>query len=145
MLQDRPEGYQHEGDGATALKHVSECLIESKNWAIEAPRAHPNEAKRPVCRARHLRAREKRRGRTKMRILVVGSGGREHALCWTIAASPLCEELYCAPGNAGIAQDAVCVPIGAEDVDGLFFILRRSFTAKTAEKPAIKPPSLGEW
>jgi phosphoribosylamine--glycine ligase len=54
-----------------------------------------------------------------MRILVVGSGGREHALCWTIAASPLCEELYCAPGNAGIAQDAVCVPIGAEDLDGL--------------------------
>jgi phosphoribosylamine--glycine ligase len=54
-----------------------------------------------------------------MRILVVGSGGREHALCWTIAASPLCEELYCAPGNAGIAQDATCVQIGAEDVDGL--------------------------
>ena len=54
-----------------------------------------------------------------MRILVVGSGGREHALCWTIAASPLCAELYCAPGNAGIAQDATCVPIGAEDLDGL--------------------------
>ncbi len=54
-----------------------------------------------------------------MKILVVGSGGREHALCWTIAGSPLCEELYCAPGNAGIAQDAVCVPIGAEDLDGL--------------------------
>jgi len=54
-----------------------------------------------------------------MRILVVGGGGREHALCWAIAASPLCDTLYCAPGNAGIAQDAKCVPIAADDVDGL--------------------------
>ena len=54
-----------------------------------------------------------------MRILVVGSGGREHALCWAIAASPLCDKLYCAPGNAGIAQEAECVAIGAEDIDGL--------------------------
>ena len=53
-----------------------------------------------------------------MKILVVGGGGREHALCWKIAASPLCEQLFCAPGNAGIAQDAACVPIGAEDVEG---------------------------
>ena len=54
-----------------------------------------------------------------MNILVVGSGGREHALCWKIAASPLCDKLYCAPGNAGIAQDAECVPISAEDIDAL--------------------------
>jgi phosphoribosylamine--glycine ligase len=54
-----------------------------------------------------------------MRILVVGGGGREHALCWAIAASPLCDALYCAPGNAGIAQDAECVAIAADDVDGL--------------------------
>jgi len=54
-----------------------------------------------------------------MRILVVGGGGREHALCWAIAGSPLCDKLYCAPGNAGIAQDAECVAIGADDVDGL--------------------------
>ncbi|MDJ0948055.1 MAG: phosphoribosylamine--glycine ligase [Alphaproteobacteria bacterium] len=54
-----------------------------------------------------------------MKILVVGGGGREHALCWTIAASPLCDKLYCAPGNAGIAQDAECVAIGAEDLDGI--------------------------
>ena len=38
-----------------------------------------------------------------MRILVVGGGGREHALCWVISASPLCTKLFCAPGNAGIA------------------------------------------
>jgi len=54
-----------------------------------------------------------------MKVLVVGAGGREHALCWKIAASPLCEQLYCAPGNAGIAEAARCVPIDAEDVAGL--------------------------
>jgi phosphoribosylamine--glycine ligase len=54
-----------------------------------------------------------------MRILVVGGGGREHALCWAIAASPLCDRLWCAPGNAGIAEEAECIDIGAEDVDRL--------------------------
>jgi len=54
-----------------------------------------------------------------MRVLVVGSGGREHALCWKIAASPLCDALFCAPGNAGIAEVATCVPIGEMDFDGL--------------------------
>jgi phosphoribosylamine--glycine ligase len=52
-----------------------------------------------------------------MRVLVIGSGGREHALCWAIAASPLCDALYCAPGNPGIAQEASCVPIAATDSD----------------------------
>jgi phosphoribosylamine--glycine ligase len=54
-----------------------------------------------------------------MRILVVGGGGREHALCWAIGASPLCAKLWCAPGNAGIAEVAECVPVKADDVDGL--------------------------
>jgi phosphoribosylamine--glycine ligase len=45
-----------------------------------------------------------------MKILVLGSGGREHALCWKIAASPLVTKLWCMPGNAGIARDAECVP-----------------------------------
>ena len=54
-----------------------------------------------------------------MKVLVVGSGGREHALCWAIQNSPLCDKLYCAPGNAGIADVAECVAIGAEDVDAL--------------------------
>ncbi|HLJ19711.1 MAG TPA: phosphoribosylamine--glycine ligase, partial [Stellaceae bacterium] len=54
-----------------------------------------------------------------MRILVIGSGGREHALCWAIAASPLCDRLYCAPGNPGIAEVATCVPIATTEFDGL--------------------------
>ena len=54
-----------------------------------------------------------------MRVLVVGGGGREHALAWTIAASPLVERLWCAPGNPGIAAEADCAPIAVDDVDGL--------------------------
>jgi len=54
-----------------------------------------------------------------MKVLVVGGGGREHALCWAIAASPLLTKLWCAPGNAGIAQLAETVAIGAEDIAGL--------------------------
>ena len=54
-----------------------------------------------------------------MRVLVIGSGGREHALCWAIAASPLLTKLWCAPGNPGIAQVAECVPIGVLDFPAL--------------------------
>ncbi|MEX0922553.1 MAG: phosphoribosylamine--glycine ligase [Rhodovibrionaceae bacterium] len=54
-----------------------------------------------------------------MKILVVGSGGREHALCWAIGASPLVSRLYCAPGNAGIAENAICLDIGAEDIPAI--------------------------
>jgi phosphoribosylamine---glycine ligase len=52
-------------------------------------------------------------------ILLVGSGGREHALAWALAASPLLGKLHCAPGNAGIAQIAECVPIPATDFPAL--------------------------
>lgn len=51
-----------------------------------------------------------------MRVLVVGGGGREHALCWAIAASPLLDRLWCAPGNPGIAEVAECVDISATDL-----------------------------
>ncbi|WP_303720587.1 phosphoribosylamine--glycine ligase [Malonomonas rubra] len=54
-----------------------------------------------------------------MKILVIGGGGREHALCWKIAQSPLVETLYCAPGNPGIAELAECINIGADEVDTL--------------------------
>ena len=54
-----------------------------------------------------------------MKVLVVGAGGREHALCLAIAKSKKCDTLYCAPGNAGIAGVAECVDIGAEDISDL--------------------------
>ena len=54
-----------------------------------------------------------------MKVLLVGSGGREHALAWALSKSPLLTKLYCAPGNAGIAQVAECVPIPATDFAAL--------------------------
>ncbi len=54
-----------------------------------------------------------------MKVLVIGGGGREHALCWAIANSPLVTELYAAPGNGGIASFATLVDLKAEDVNGL--------------------------
>ena len=75
-----------------------------------------------------------------MRILLVGGGGREHALAWSIAASPLCDTLYAAPGNAGIAQEAECVAIGAEDVDALVAFARErsiDFVVVGPEAPLV--------
>jgi len=61
-----------------------------------------------------------------MNILVIGSGGREHALCWAIAASPLVDQIFCAPGNAGIAEDAECVAVAANDAHGIIEFCRRA-------------------
>ena len=75
-----------------------------------------------------------------MKVLVVGSGGREHSLCWAIAASPLCEKLYCAPGNAGIAEDAECIDISAENIDGLIAFVQQNeieFVVVGPEAPLI--------
>jgi phosphoribosylamine--glycine ligase len=75
-----------------------------------------------------------------MRILVVGSGGREHALCWSVAASPLCDKLYCAPGNAGIAEDAECVAIAADDIGGIVALTKREridFVVVGPEAPLV--------
>ena len=54
-----------------------------------------------------------------MNILLIGSGGREHALAWKIAVSPLVERVYCAPGNAGIAREAECVALDVADHAGV--------------------------
>jgi phosphoribosylamine--glycine ligase len=75
-----------------------------------------------------------------MRVLVVGSGGREHALAWAIAASPLVDTLYCAPGNAGIAEEAECVAIRATDIAGVVGLCRRErvdFVVVGPEAPLV--------
>lgn len=60
-----------------------------------------------------------------MRILVVGSGGREHALVWKIAQSSLADKIFCAPGNGGISDSAECVDIKANDIPALLDFVRR--------------------
>ena len=75
-----------------------------------------------------------------MRVLLVGSGGREHALAWAIGASPLCEALFCAPGNAGIAAESECVAIAADDLDGLLACARTNaidFVVVGPEAPLV--------
>jgi phosphoribosylamine---glycine ligase len=75
-----------------------------------------------------------------MRVLVVGSGGREHALAWAIAGSPLCDALLCAPGNPGIEAEATCVPIAATDLDGILDLCRREqidFVVVGPEAPLV--------
>ena len=75
-----------------------------------------------------------------MKILVIGSGGREHALIWKLAQSPLVSKLQCAPGNAGTAQQAENVPLAAEDVMGLADYAQQTgidLTVVGPEKPLI--------
>ncbi|MFP4054727.1 MAG: phosphoribosylamine--glycine ligase [Phycisphaerae bacterium] len=61
-----------------------------------------------------------------MNILIVGSGGREHALAWKIVQSPRCDTLYAAPGNPGIAECARCVDIGVDDTEGVIAFAREN-------------------
>jgi phosphoribosylamine--glycine ligase len=75
-----------------------------------------------------------------MKILIVGGGGREHALAWKLAQSKHCTKLYAAPGNPGIAQVAECLPIGAEDIDKLIAFAREQridLTVVGPERPLI--------
>jgi phosphoribosylamine--glycine ligase len=75
-----------------------------------------------------------------MRVLVVGSGGREHALAWAISASPLVDRLFCASGNAGIAEEAECIAIGATDIKGLVQFCRNEridFVVVGPEAPLV--------
>jgi len=75
-----------------------------------------------------------------VKILVIGGGGREHALVWKLRGSPRVEKIWCAPGNGGIAEDATCLPIEAGDVDGLVAIaekLRPDLTVIGPELPLV--------
>lgn len=61
-----------------------------------------------------------------MKVLVIGSGGREHAICVSLAKSPEVDHIWCAPGNGGIASVAECVPLGATDIDGVVAFAKRN-------------------
>ena len=76
-----------------------------------------------------------------MKVLVVGGGGREHALVWKIAQSPKVSKIYCAPGNAGVSEQATLVPIKANDLNGLLnFAFREKIdlTIVGPEEPLTK-------
>jgi phosphoribosylamine---glycine ligase len=75
-----------------------------------------------------------------MKILVIGGGGREHALVWKLRRSPQVEKLWCAPGNGGIAQDAECVPVDTKDVRAMVALaerLRPDLTLVGPELPLV--------
>ena len=74
---------------------------------------------------------------SRLRILVVGSGGREHALAWKLAQSSRAEHVFCAPGNAGIAQHAECVPISSSDLTGLADFAERESVGLTVVGPEV--------
>jgi len=77
-----------------------------------------------------------------MKVLVIGSGGREHALVWKIAQSPNVKKIFCAPGNAGIGDFAKCVAIGSSDVQRLLDFARREKIGLTVVGPEA-PLSIG--
>src|SRR5215204_367854 len=85
-----------------------------------------------------------------MRILVIGSGGREHALVWKLARSPRASQIWCAPGNAGIAQERLatngslveCVPVTAQDVPNLLALAKEKKVELTVVGPD-NPLALG--
>ncbi|MEL7655250.1 MAG: phosphoribosylamine--glycine ligase [Bacillota bacterium] len=77
-----------------------------------------------------------------MKILIVGGGGREHAIAWKLAKSDKVEKLYCAPGNAGIADVAECVPVKAEDISGICSFAEENKIDLTVIGPEV-PLSLG--
>ena len=70
-----------------------------------------------------------------MNILVIGSGGRDHALCWKIKQSPLCKRLYIAPGNPGMAALGDLLPIKSDDIAGLVKAAKDYFIEQRAKVP----------
>jgi len=70
-----------------------------------------------------------------MKVLVIGSGGREHTLCWKISKSPMVDEVFCAPGNGGIAREASCVDIQPHDIGSLLTFVRDNDIALSVVGP----------
>ena len=74
---------------------------------------------------------------SRLRILVVGSGGREHALVWKLAQSRRVQQIFCAPGNAGIARQAQCAEISSSDLSGLASLAERERIDLTVVGPEL--------
>lgn len=72
-----------------------------------------------------------------MKVLVIGSGGREHVLTWKIAQSPKVDKIYCAPGNGGMAKIAECVDLSVEDIDGCVKFAREKGIDLTVVGPEV--------
>src|SRR5213080_1914148 len=72
-----------------------------------------------------------------MKVLVIGSGSREHALVWKLRQSPRVSKVYCAPGNGGIAQEAECVPADLKSVASLVAVARRLNPHVTVVGPEV--------
>src|SRR5258708_10319820 len=72
-----------------------------------------------------------------VKVLVIGGGGREHALVWKLRESPRVTRIWCAPGNGGIAEDATCLPVEASDVDGLVAIAQKLHPDLTVIGPEL--------
>ena len=75
-----------------------------------------------------------------MKVLVLGSGGREHALCWAISKSPLCEKLFCIPGNAGIKSIAECINIKINNFSAIKKFIKKekiNFVIVGPEEPIV--------
>jgi phosphoribosylamine---glycine ligase len=77
-----------------------------------------------------------------MKVLILGSGGREHALAWAVARSPQVTEVVCAPGNGGMAQGARCVPVNLKDLDAMVRLIEAEKPGLTIVGPEL-PLSLG--
>src|ERR1700683_406034 len=77
-----------------------------------------------------------------MKVLVIGSGGREHALVWKLRQSPRVSKVYCAPGNGGIADEAECVPVELKSLDALVALGREVRPDVTVVGPEL-PLTLG--
>ena len=72
-----------------------------------------------------------------MKVLVLGSGGREHALVWKLRQSKRVQEIYCAPGNGGISQDATCLPCDLKSLDSILEIANRVHPDLTVVGPEL--------
>src|ERR1700748_3961530 len=81
-------------------------------------------------------------GRSSMKVLVIGAGGREHAIAWALKKSPRVSEVVCAPGNAGMAKVARCVPVDVADMHALMALVSREQPGLVVIGPEL-PLSLG--